>query len=149
MRQYECINIIGCFGCCHDVQRYLPETEKYCPGVLPLLEWLIFCCCNILEMNGTSFFHISIEGMMDFDHFALLFISIILFSTLIYFILSAKDMEKVGVNYAEYFALIFFILCGMVLVSSFKSLLIFPGYRNHFYSLIYSYRKRQAKSEKQ
>jgi NADH-quinone oxidoreductase subunit N len=33
-------------------------------------------------------------------------------------------MEKVGNYYAEYFALIFFILCGVALVSSFKSLLI-------------------------
>jgi len=80
--------------------------------------------CNILEMNGTSFFHIKTEGMMGFDRFALLFISIILFSTLIYFVLSAKDMEKVGIHYAEYFALIFFILCGIVLVATFKSLLI-------------------------
>jgi len=79
---------------------------------------------NILEMNGTSFFHINIEGMMGFDRFALLFLSIILFSTLIYFVLSAKDMEKVGIHYAEYFGLIFFILCGVVLVASFKSLLI-------------------------
>jgi NADH-quinone oxidoreductase subunit N len=80
--------------------------------------------CNILEMNGTSFFHVNTEGMMRFDRFALLFISIILFSTLIYFVLSARDMEKVGIHYAEYFALIFFILCGVVLVASFKSLLI-------------------------
>jgi NADH-quinone oxidoreductase subunit N len=79
---------------------------------------------NILEMKGTSFFHINIEGMMRFDKFALLFISIILVSTLIYFILSARDMEKVGIHYAEYFGLIFFILCGVVLVASFKSLLI-------------------------
>jgi NADH-quinone oxidoreductase subunit N len=79
---------------------------------------------NILEMRGISFFHINIEGMMGFDKFALLFISIILFSTLIYFILSARDMEKVGIHYAEYFGLIFFILCGVVLVASFKSLLI-------------------------
>jgi NADH-quinone oxidoreductase subunit N len=33
-------------------------------------------------------------------------------------------MEKVGVNYADYFALIFFILCGIVLAASFNSLLI-------------------------
>jgi NADH-quinone oxidoreductase subunit N len=80
--------------------------------------------CNILEMSGMSFFRIDIEGMMRFDKFALLFISIILFSTLFYFVLSAKEMEKVGIHYAEYFALIFFILCGVVLVASFKSLLI-------------------------
>jgi NADH-quinone oxidoreductase subunit N len=33
-------------------------------------------------------------------------------------------MEKVGVYYAEYFSLLFFIFCGVILVSSFKSLLI-------------------------
>jgi NADH-quinone oxidoreductase subunit N len=79
---------------------------------------------NVLEMGGTHFFKIDLKGMIRFDRFALLFNSIIFFSVLIYFLLSAKDMEKVGVNYAEYFALIFFILCGVTLVSSFKSLLI-------------------------
>jgi len=79
---------------------------------------------NILELRGISFFKIDVSGMMYFDRFALLFVSIALFSTLVYFILSAKDMEKVGVDYAEYFALIFFILSGVVLVASFKSLLI-------------------------
>ena len=65
---------------------------------------------NILEMNGTIFFEIDFKGMMLFDRFALLFNTIIFASVFIYFLLSSKDMEKVGVNYAEYFALIFFIL---------------------------------------
>ncbi|MEO6612421.1 MAG: NADH-quinone oxidoreductase subunit N [Chitinophagaceae bacterium] len=79
---------------------------------------------NILEMNGTVLFHIDTKGMIAFDRFALLFDSIAIASTLLYLLLSARDMEKVGVNYAEYFALIFFILCGITLTSSFKSLLI-------------------------
>ncbi|MBS1575985.1 MAG: NADH-quinone oxidoreductase subunit N [Bacteroidetes bacterium] len=79
---------------------------------------------NILEMNGKIFFDINTRGMIYFDRFSLLFNSIAFISTFIYFILSAKDMEKVGDNYAEYFALIFFILCGITLVTSFKSLLI-------------------------
>ena len=62
--------------------------------------------------------------MIVFDNFSLLFNSIAFVSTLLYLLLSARDMEKVGVNYAEYFALIFFILCGITLTSSFKSLLI-------------------------
>jgi NADH-quinone oxidoreductase subunit N len=33
-------------------------------------------------------------------------------------------MERVGVNYSEYFALLFFILAGVVMAASFKSLLI-------------------------
>ena len=79
---------------------------------------------NILEMYGSSFFKIDTKGMIAFDRFGLLFNSIAFVSTLIFFILSARDMEKVGINYAEYFALIFFILCGITLTSSFKSLLI-------------------------
>ncbi len=62
--------------------------------------------------------------MIVFDRFALLFDSIIFASTLLYLILSARDMEKVGINYSEYLALIFFILCGITLVASFKSVLI-------------------------
>lgn len=85
---------------------------------------ILLLLVNILEMGGTVFFKVNTRGMIVFDQFALLFNSIIFLATLIYLLLSAKDMEKVGVNYAEYFALIFFILCGVTLVSSFKSLLI-------------------------
>lgn len=79
---------------------------------------------NVLEICGTSFFNVNIAGIMAFDRFTLLFNTIALLATFLYLVLSARDMEKIGVNYAEYFALIFFILCGVFLVSSFKSLLI-------------------------
>lgn len=79
---------------------------------------------NMLEMYGTAFFNINTYGMIRFDRFALVFNSIAISATLLYLLLSGRDMEKVGVNYAEYFALIFFILCGITLVTSFKSLLI-------------------------
>lgn len=79
---------------------------------------------NILELNGTVFFRFNTGGMMAFDRFALVFNMIIFTATLLYLVLSGRDMEKVGINYAEYMALIFFILCGATLVSSFKSLLI-------------------------
>jgi NADH-quinone oxidoreductase subunit N len=79
---------------------------------------------NILEMSGTIFFKIDTKGMISFDRFALLFNSIAFISTLLYLILSARDMEKISANYAEFFALIFFILCGIILTSSFRSLLI-------------------------
>jgi NADH-quinone oxidoreductase subunit N len=79
---------------------------------------------NILEMNGTIFFQFDTKGMIEFDRFSLLFTSIAFGATLVYFLLSSRDMEKVGVNLSEYFALIFFILCGIVMASSFRSLLI-------------------------
>ena len=79
---------------------------------------------NVIEMSGTVFFKIDTRGMIAFDRFGYLFNTIILASTLIYFLLSAKDIEKVGMNYGEYFALLFFVLCGITLVTSFRSLLI-------------------------
>ena len=85
---------------------------------------VLLLAANIMEVYCKPFFHIDTRGFMEFDRFALLFNSIVFFSVLVYFILSAKDMEKVGVNYADYFALIYFILCGIVLAASFRSLLI-------------------------
>ncbi len=85
---------------------------------------VLLIVANLLEFSGFQFFEINTRGMIAFERFALVFNTIIFASTLIYLLLSAKDMEKVGVNYAEYFALIFFILCGVTLTASFKSLLI-------------------------
>src|SRR6187399_1993426 len=85
---------------------------------------LVAIVLNVMEMYGFHLFKIDITGMMRFDRFALFFNTIAMACTFIFFLLSAKEMEKVGLNYSEYFALIFFILCGITLTSSFKSLLI-------------------------
>ncbi len=91
---------------------------------LAIAGLVILLFVNVLEMNGIRLFNIDTKGMISFDNFSLLFNTIVFISTLIYLLLSARDMEKIGINYAEYFALIFFILCGITLTSSFKSLLI-------------------------
>jgi NADH-quinone oxidoreductase subunit N len=44
--------------------------------------------------------------------------------TFAFFLLSSRDLEKVGNHYSDYFSLIFFILAGIVVASSFKSLLM-------------------------
>jgi NADH-quinone oxidoreductase subunit N len=85
---------------------------------------IIVLIANVLEMSGVLFFKIDTKNMIGFDRYALLFNTIVFASTLVYFLLSARDIEKVGINYSEYFALIFFVLCGATLSSSFHSLLI-------------------------
>jgi NADH-quinone oxidoreductase subunit N len=99
-------------------------TSKAAIRNLAVAGLVLLLGVNILEMCGTVFFRIDTRGMMAFDNFSLLFNSIAFLSTLLYLLLSARDMEKVGVNYADYLALIFFILCGITLATSFKSLLI-------------------------
>src|SRR3982751_6501131 len=99
-------------------------TQKSAMRTLAIIGLTIVLVSNILEMNGYIFFHVNTRDMIYFDRFALLCNTIAFASTLVYFLLSAKDMEKTGDSYAEYFSLIFFILCGITLVSSFRSLLI-------------------------
>lgn len=98
--------------------------QKSTVRAIAITGMIVLLIVNILEMHNPSFFRINTAGMMSFDRFALLFNTIAIFSTLLFFVLSAKDIEKVGIHYAEYFALIFFITSGIILVTSFKSLLI-------------------------
>lgn len=98
--------------------------QKSSIRIVAIIGVVLLLVINLMETFDKSFFSIDTKGLMEFDRFSLLFNSIVFVATLLYFLLSAKDMEKVGTNYAEYFALIFFILAGVVLASSFTSLLI-------------------------
>ena len=79
---------------------------------------------NYLDMTGHHLFVINTHKMLFFDTFGLLGNAIAIGSTLLYFLLSGRDIEKVGNNTAEYFALIFFVLCGVSLVTTFNTLLM-------------------------
>jgi NADH-quinone oxidoreductase subunit N len=79
---------------------------------------------NVLELRDVRLFQIDTKGMMSFDRFALLFTLVANLSTFAFFLLSSKDMEKVGVHYNDYFALLFFVLSGVIIASSFTSLLM-------------------------
>jgi NADH-quinone oxidoreductase subunit N len=91
---------------------------------LALAGLFVSIILNVMEIYGFHLFRINVTGMMQFDRFSLFFNTIAMACTFIFFLLSAKEMEKVGLNYADYFALIFFILCGIILATSFSSLLI-------------------------
>ena len=77
-----------------------------------------------MELRGISFFEIDTKGMLLFDHFSLLFTLVATVSTLVFFLLSGSDIAKVGSHYSEYFALLFFVLSGVVITASFQSLLL-------------------------
>ncbi len=79
---------------------------------------------NCAEMAGHRLFTVNTRGMLHFAAFGLLFNSIALVVTLLYFLLSARDINAVGVNGPDYFALIFFILAGVAIVSSYNNMLM-------------------------
>lgn len=91
---------------------------------LAILGMLFVLVMNVLEMTDIFTVSFPANDMIHADRFSLFFNTIAFTCTFLFFLLSARDMEKVGLNYAEYFSLIFFILSGIALVSSFQSLLI-------------------------
>ena len=92
--------------------------------ILAILGAALLLTVAILEMSGFHFFPVNTHDMLYFDVFGLLFNCIAFASTLIYFLLNARDIAAIGHNPGEYFALMFFVLCGVSIASSFNSLLM-------------------------
>ncbi|MDI9365368.1 MAG: NADH-quinone oxidoreductase subunit N [Flavobacterium sp.] len=86
---------------------------------------LVLLLGNLLETYGIYAVTIDTKELLSFSKFGLFFNTISLVATLAYFILSGNDIANVGKNAAEYFALIFFVLCGVSTLSSFNGLLMF------------------------
>ena len=85
---------------------------------------LILLIGNLLNTYTIYSFNIETHNMLRFDKFGLFFNSIAITSTLLYAFLSGSDVVKVGNYPAESFALIFFTLCGIAILSSYNTLLM-------------------------
>lgn len=85
---------------------------------------LILLCLNVLETNGHPIFHIETKGMLAIEHFGLFLNSTIIVSTLIYVLLTGAAIEKMGRYAAEYFVLIFFVLCGIGILTCYNNMLM-------------------------
>lgn len=99
--------------------------SKQAPRLLAIIGMVLLFAVNAWELNiGQPFFNIDPRDMLRVNSFNLSFLSIVFGSGLLYFLLSGRDIEKVGDHVGEYFALIFFVLCGVSLVATFNTLLI-------------------------
>jgi NADH-quinone oxidoreductase subunit N len=98
-------------------------TSKTAIRNTAVLGLVLLVIVNYADMVG---YHVEIDThkMLFFDTFGLLANSIAFVSTLLLVLLSGRDMEKIGNNLAEYFALIFFVLCGVAIVTTFNTLLM-------------------------
>jgi NADH-quinone oxidoreductase subunit N len=99
--------------------------SKSTPKYLAIAGLILIIIANCTELfRQESFFAIDVKDMLHVNSFNLTFITVLLVCTLLFFLLNGRDFEKVGINVAEYFALIFFVLCGVALVSTFNTLLL-------------------------
>lgn len=99
--------------------------SKTMPKYLAIAGIILIFIANGIELNtGVSFFSLDVKDMLRTNSFNLTFIAVALGCTLIYFLLSGRDIEKIGSHVAEYFSLIFFVLCGIALSATFNTLLM-------------------------
>lgn len=93
--------------------------------LVSIIALLVLITGNVLQTYGHCSIQIDTKNLLAFSKAGLYFNTLIFISTFVYFILSGKAIEKAGVNVAEYFALIFFVLCGVSILTSFNGLLMF------------------------
>jgi NADH-quinone oxidoreductase subunit N len=86
--------------------------------------FLLLLLVNILEYKGILLFHINTQGMLDIRPYDLLFNTVITGCCVIYMLLSAADIGRLGKEQSDFFALIFFICSGIYIVTTFTSLLM-------------------------
>ncbi len=98
--------------------------NKATAKTIALLGILALLVVNHLEYNNIWYISLDVKDMLKFTPFSYVFNYIALGSTLIYFLLNSDELETVGKDVYEYYALIFFILCGVSLASSFNTLLM-------------------------
>lgn len=99
--------------------------SKTAPRFVAIAGMLVVLSSSIIELlTKKSFFNFDHNSMLHTDGFNLTFIAIVMICTLIYFLLTGTEIEKVGSHVGEYFALIFFILCGISIAATFNTLLM-------------------------
>ena len=99
--------------------------SKSLPKYLAIAGLVLVFIANAIELNtGNSFFNIDLHDMLRTGSFSLTFIAVSIGATLLLVLLNGKDFESIGIHVAEYFALIFFILCGVALSATFNNLLL-------------------------
>jgi NADH-quinone oxidoreductase subunit N len=99
--------------------------NKSMPKYIAIAGLILVIIANSTELlRQESFFAIDVKDMLHTNSFNLTFIMVLLVCTLLFFLLNGRDFEKVGTHVAEYFALIFFILCGAAIISTFNTLLL-------------------------
>lgn len=79
-----------------------------------------FATTSLTDPGANVYFN----NMLRIDQYSAWFNMLMTGASLIYVLLLAKEIQRVGAHVAEYFALIFFILCGLYLLSTYNNLLM-------------------------
>lgn len=100
-------------------------NNKAVPKYIAIGGAALLLVLNSLELyTGRPIININGLNMLKLNDLNLTFLSVVFAATLLFFALSGRDFEKVGEHVSEYFALIFFVLCGVSLSCTYNTLLL-------------------------
>jgi NADH-quinone oxidoreductase subunit N len=103
----------------------IASNKKRVHAAMAILGAALLIIATWLEYAGLPFVNLHTAGMLEVTGHASVFLLVLFICTLFYFLLSGPDMNDVGGNPADYYALIFFTLTGICITATFKSLLMF------------------------
>ncbi len=89
-----------------------------------IVSLLLLLSMNLLDSYSIFSINVNTHDLLHFNKFGLFFNSILIAATLIFVVLCGSEIEKTGLNVADYYALIFFVLCGTSVLTSFNGLLM-------------------------
>ncbi|HMN33460.1 MAG TPA: NADH-quinone oxidoreductase subunit N [Chitinophagaceae bacterium] len=92
--------------------------------ILAIFGSIALLAANCYDLMLDSRDVVSYFDMISFDKYSSTFNVLVTGCVVLYLLIFKKNIADIGKNDAEYFALIFFILCGAYLISSFTNLLI-------------------------
>jgi NADH-quinone oxidoreductase subunit N len=99
-------------------------SDKKTVSAIAVIGVLAVLASNWLEYNGLSFFNIDTKGMLIYNSFGYMFNVVSHLTLLMYFLLSAKEIEGSSKSPSDHYTLIFFITAGISIIAGFKSLLM-------------------------
>lgn len=89
-----------------------------------IIGLFLLLLANVANVTGWFSVNVDTKNLLEFTKFGYTFNSIVIAATLLYVLLSSKAIEEVGNNVAEYYALIFFVLCGVSILCFYNNLLM-------------------------
>lgn len=101
------------------------KNKKNVVGLACLL-FLILLGVNIADLVDPLYNQpqLIFSNMLRIEHYSLWFNTLMTGCSLLYVLLIGKEIRKVGTHVGEYFALLFFMLCGIYLLATYNTLLM-------------------------
>lgn len=89
-----------------------------------IVALVILLVANILNSYGIFSIQVDTKDLLHFNKMGMFFNTLMIAATLLFVLLSGSELEKLGSKTADFYALIFFVLCGTAILTSFNGMLM-------------------------